>query len=338
MEFNFSSLKGPAMEMAATLEAGGTPAAPASTPAPAAASAPAPSPAVGAPVTPSPAAPASTPAAPASAPAEPAVPAAASSPDAPIEVRMPDGSVQKLTPAQILDLQQNGLRQSDYTRKTQEVAAQRAEAQRVYEALVAKQAEYEHAQALLNNPAAMKAEAERRLAEQMPIDPNQPLTMAHAQALTTRIASAIQQVQAEAAAAIEKAQTEAKQFVEDSINTAKYGESINTTLNKLKTENPILAAIPEMEDIIRFRVGKLEPVSIDETLKAFQTVGAQVARELTAQVEARIAQTVATKQVLQATATEPAGGAAPQPTQPSYFKDGKLDWKGLKEQARSIVG
>jgi hypothetical protein len=248
-----------------------------------------------------------------------------------------NGKTVELTGPQIAELQQNGLRHADYTRKTQEVATARAEAAKIMTQLQEHQAQIESARALLADPARMKAEAERRLAQMVPVDPNQPLTMAHAQALTQRIGEALQQVEQQAIERVQNLEASAQKFVEDRIATAKYGETINQTLAGLKQQNPILTKLPEFEDVIRYRVAQLEPSTVEEAVQHFNTIATQIARDLTGDVDARVAAAAAQRTILAQTATEPAGGNAPQPAQPTYVTaDGKVDWKKLTEAAKSF--
>jgi hypothetical protein len=248
-----------------------------------------------------------------------------------------NGHVEKLTRSQIVELKQNGLRQADYTRKTQELAQQRQQADQALQMQQQYEMQLAQARAILSNPHLMRQEADRQLAAQQPIDPNQPLTMAHAQQLTQRIGQVLQNAENQA---IERAHTieqNAQRYVEDRIITANYGEAINATLAQVKAANPILSTIPELEDVIRYRVAQLEPASIEEAQQHFQTIGGEIARGLQAQAEARFQQQVATRATLAATATEPAGGGAPQPSPIKFnLPTGKIDWNALKDAAKQM--
>jgi hypothetical protein len=250
------------------------------------------------------------------------------------ELSLGNGRVEKLTEAQLREAYLSGLRLQDYTRKTQEIAAQRAEAEKVYLQLQQAQQAIQARQAILNNPQAMIAEAQRQIAAQQPIDPNQPMTMGQGMEMAQAIAAKLQEQQQLVTQQTQQLQEEAQRYVEDRLQVANYAESINSTLNEVYQQHPILKVRPEMEDILRFKVAKLQPRSLEEAQQAFRQVAADEAKAYEDYFNQRQQQQVAARQTLATQGIEPPGGAAPQPSQPSFRKpNGDLDWNKLKEAA-----
>lgn len=260
------------------------------------------------------------------------------------ELNLGNGRVEKLTEEQLRDAYQNGLRQSDYTRKTQELARHRAEVEGIIQQVQAQQQQYQaevnYARQLLNNPQMLIATAQQYIQAQQPqtpLDPNSPVTVAQTQQMAQGIAQRLQAIEQGMVQRITDTQHQAEQYVQRQMEVAKYSESINGTLSKLYTDQPILKAVPEFEDVLRFRVAQLQPQSIEETIQAFQTVGKELAGQVAQNFNNAQQVQVAQRATLSAQGIEPPGGAAPQPTQQSYTKNGKIDWNSLQNAALSQV-
>ncbi len=301
---------------------------------------------------PAPVAPAPVPAAPQAAPVtQPDPTAAVVAPpisgqpaiaDERFDVDFGNGKVEKLSRAEIaqklIEAERSGLRQADYTKKTQEAAKLREEALEVHRQLQAQAQALQQREALYADPNAMLAEAQRRVQASQPIDPTQPMTIAQGLELVKAVKSEFNSLQEARKAEIESARLSAHQIVEDRLAVADYAEKINGTLNKVYTDHPILKELPEMEAILRYRVSQLNPETIDETLTAFQRVAKELAAPYDRVVQTTMATQAAERAKLVSQGIEPPGGVAPQITPPDFkAKEGRdLDWNKLKEYAKQL--
>lgn len=246
------------------------------------------------------------------------------------EVDLGNGQKETLTAEQIRELRANGLRQADYTRKTQELAQQRQQAEAMLQQLRNEQAQI---QQVLSNPQALMYLAQQQLASQpAPLDPNAPLTVGQLQQTVQAIQQQLQQSQLQVAQ-----QTE--QLVQDRLQTANYAESINSTLGELYTQHPVLKLTPETEDILRYRVAqKLTDTStLDDAIVAFKAEAATLAQAYDSYYTQRQQSQQAQRAALAATGTEAPGGAAPQPTKQSFGNGRSVDWKALQDAALSLA-
>lgn len=253
-----------------------------------------------------------------------------------------NGKVEQLTQsevtARLLEAERAGLRQADYTRKTQEAARIKEEALAAYKQLQEKAQLLAQQEALYNNPQAMLAEAQRRVQMSQPIDPTQPMTVAQGIELARNIRQEFDNLQQARAQAEQAQKAEYNQIVEDRLAVANYAETINGTLNEVYTSHPILKRIPEMEQVMRYRVAQLAPESIEQTIQAFKSVAAELAKPYDELVKQQTIVQQAERAKLAAQGIEPPGGVAPQPAAQDYRnKDGRdLDWNRLKEAAKSM--
>lgn len=264
-------------------------------------------------------------------------------PDATVEVDFGDGRVEKLTPKQIKD---GYLRQQDYTKKTQELATQRKQAEAVLGEYQKLSQERQEVISLLQNPQALMYLAQQQLAaSQGPnFDPNAPASLGQAaelaQAQTAQLAQYVQQLEKAMDQRDQATRVEAAQMVKDQLEFVEYSKSITGTLNKVWETHPVLKAVPEIEDVIRFRVAQLQPQSIEDTLQAFESVGADVAKQLGEKFsEVNKAQAIA-KQKLATGGIEPPGGSGLPASQPQSYRDPKtnsVDWNRLSDAARAYV-
>lgn len=247
------------------------------------------------------------------------------------EIDLGNGRTERLTKTQLTEAYQNGLRQADYTRKTQELAKQRQEVEAIVQQL---QMQQQHAQQLLNNPQALLQAAQAQLQQQQAqqIDPTQPVTMGQLQQM-------MMHMQAQAQQQVQQVQQAAHQIVEDRLQVAEYAESFNDTLNSLYKEHPILKIRPEFEDILRYNVIRQNPQSLEDATRIAKDFSAQFVADLSKPFIQQQQEREAQRAKLAATGTEPPGmGAAPQPTAPNYrTTDGKLDWRKLSEAAAALA-
>ncbi len=263
-----------------------------------------------------------------------------------IPVDMGNGRVENLTPTQIAqklkDSEAGALRQADYTKKTQEVklqreevARQRQEAEHIYLQL---QQEHQRLQQLANNPQLQQQFAQQQQ-QQPQLDPSQPITVGQMQQVMAAYNQQFQQLAQVQQGFLPAVDKRAAEIVEDKMQVASYAQSINSTLDGIFKENPILQAEPEFEDILRYRVASLSPQTLEETQQAFQKIGAEMASNLRKPFEVAQQQQQIRHQQVVSQGIEPPGGVPPQPTAPSFKNEkGQLDWKKLKEAAISLTG
>jgi hypothetical protein len=174
-------------------------------------------------------------------------------------------------------------------------------------------------------------------------DPSQPMTIGQAQQMAQAIAQQMDAVRQGSVGNIQQMQQSMEQaadrIVSDKLQVANYAETINSTLNEIWNDHPVLKVTPENEDILRYRVAQLQPATVEEAKVAFKTIAREMATGIESTFSARLQQQQAQRATLAATGTEPPGGVAPQIQAPS-FKDNKgaLDWNKLKEAALGIAG
>lgn len=256
------------------------------------------------------------------------------------ELSVSPGKVEKLTEAQIREAYFNGLRQQDYTKKTQELARQRQE----LEAQLQQLQQTQQSRTVL--PAtATPTQAPAAVPSQQPvvpnIDPAAQMTVGQGMQLAQAIAEQLQQIrQGQNPQQLQQSIAEvAQKIVENRLEVAKYAEQFNSALSEVYGEQPVLKVIPEIEDVLRFRVAQRQPGSIEDAKAALKTIAAEIAGTFSQHVAEQNKQQVIQKQQLVANGIEPPGGAVPQPQQDSYkTKDNKLDWNKLRDAALSQFG
>jgi hypothetical protein len=260
-----------------------------------------------------------------------------------IDVEFEPGKVQRLTKQEIKD---GWLRQADYTKKTTEAAEMRKQAEAVLARGQQMEAEREQLRQVLSNPQALMYLAQQQLAEaQGPqFDPNAPVNMGQVSQLAEynaqQLQAHLQQMELNSQALAEEARNAAVQEVTNRLETAKYTESINATLSDVYKEYPILKSVPEMEDIIRFRVAQSKPADIKEANEAFVRIGAEVAKSVKESFAAATKEQVIDKTNLVSGGIEPPGGAAVPAVAPQPYRDAKsntIDWARLRAGAEAYV-
>lgn len=266
------------------------------------------------------------------------------------DVDFGNGRVEKLTQAQIADrlreAERSGLRQSDYTKKTQELAQQRQEALNVYNQLKAAEQDLAWARQLKSNPQLAQQWAAQELVKQQPIDPNAPMTVQHAQQMGQIIQQRFQEMEQGYQTKLQQQEQLLQQRVQDQLVTAAHAEQINATLAAAYKEFPILNelknVIPQLEDNIRWQAGQLvagnEAATINDAIAAIKQITKQMADAQDAVIKSRNVQQEQARQTLVKQGIEPPGGGAPQPAAPKFTNEkGKIDWKALRSAAAGIA-
>lgn len=250
-----------------------------------------------------------------------------------VTVDLGNGTVKQLTQAEVVEAYRSGLRQSDYTQKTQDIARQREEVQTLVQNLQQQQEAVRVAQYLLTNPQAMLQEAQRRLGSQQPpqvVDPSTPMTQGQAQQQLQALVQGFEH-------RLQGIEQGAQQYVENRLQVADFAEAINQTMGTVYTEHPVLKTVPEMEDVIRYRVAQLKPANLAEAQQAFKSISAEIASTIgNIYVQRQQEQNAQVAQLAQSSPVVPSG-APVQPTPKSYnLPNQKLDWKTLAQDALSL--
>lgn len=281
---------------------------------------------------------------PASTPAPGSVPAATPA-TSPLTIDWGNGQVERFeTEAQLVEAYRKGaLRMADYTRKTQEAARVREEAQTLMQQLQPYQQFLPLVQQLAQgNVQQVVQQLQAQVEAQKPLDPNAPVTVAQTMQLAEAMAQRIQEQQQLMQTSSEELKQYAQQMVQDQLQTANYAERINGTLNQVYTEHPILSEVksgpvPELEQLIRFRVVQMQPGNIDEAIQATKVVAKEFAEKWNQIYTAKAQQQQVQRQQVVSQGLESPGGVAPQPAKQSFGNGRSLDWKNLREAAASMV-
>ncbi len=233
------------------------------------------------------------------------------------QVDLGNGRVESLTQSQLKEAYLNGLRQADYTKKTQEAAQLRQQAEQVL--------------SHYNNPQNILTAAQRLLAQQQPqapqqpIDPNKPITVGEMQQVMSAMNQQYQQLGQQAQA-----------YVEDRLAVANYAENINSELGKIYDKYPSLKALPEYEDVLRYRVAQSQPASLEEAVQRFNTIAAEMHTKIGGVFTQQQQQQAAAKQQFVQSGAEGPGGAAPAQQAPKYTDNrGRVDWTRLGNAAKT---
>lgn len=313
---------------------------------------------------------------PASAPAAPSAPASAA-PAAPapgqaasgnpnpaedlIEVQFKDGRVEKIARA---DLPNAVLMQRDYTKKTQELAEQRKQFEPIAQAYQELTAERQQVAQLFQNPQLLAQFIQKQYGPQFvqalqALNQPDPLAAVNSDdVVTAQQAALIAQRQAEqqANALVEVVQQRLQELeqrftektnvsvqagmkqLEDSQEIAAQMKVFDAHVANLLNEHPILQAMPEMEDAIRFRVIQREPSSPEEAKKFLTEEVERQAKAFESKFTELQKQAIAGKAKLTSHGIEPPGGQGVQP-EPKNYKTpkGETDWKSLAGSATDYL-
>lgn len=119
---------------------------------------------------------------------------------------------------------------------------------------------------------------------------------------------------------------------------ANYDRQINAHIDSLKAEHPVLAQVPQLNDLLRWEVSQMKPNSPQEMLEAFNERARAYAEGFDEHYRAQQQATQAAKAKLVTHGVEaPTGRTAtitPQASKP-FVKGGKADWGSLDAAVRS---
>lgn len=255
------------------------------------------------------------------------------------KVKLADGTITTLG-----EMRNGYLRQSDYTRKTQEAAKLRQQASDyVQQAQAEMQKQWQTAQgqlqSWLQDPSNLFTLTEQltglpvgqilqqfqqhqqqiKQAEQQQFITQgqaQQLTQQELQRMQQQIAQAQQQLQGWTQEQIAQATNELQVRQE----AASHSQKINAVLSDIFEEYPALKAVGDMEDMLRFRVIQRQPETLDDAIAAFREEAKAQAEKLDAYWTESTKQRLTNKEKL-ANGIEPPGGTGVTPA-PQQFKMG----------------
>lgn len=272
--------------------------------------------------------------------------------DPTVELEVAPGKVEKVPLTQVKEWRENGLRQADYTRKTQEIAEMRRQAEQVYRAyeqMARERAELQDFFSDESNVLRLVAEnygpqAMTRLMsmlagqqQQPQVSPDSPATLAQAQEIAARQAAALQRQ-------IEQAQQQLGQTVDQKLQALKYEQEtegykkvLDPVVHKILEDNPLLSAVDGMEELIRFKVFQRKPQTTEDAIAAFHEVAQEQVNKLQAKFTEINKQSVIQKQKLASQGIEPPGGQAPSAEPKRFRKGNDIDWKAISAEASNYL-
>lgn len=265
-----------------------------------------------------------------------------------VEIELPDGK-RTLTVKEIRD---GYLRQQDYTRKTQEVAEMRRQAEQVYRAYQQMAQEREQLQEFFSNeenvlklvaqqygPQAMQRLMNMLAGQQQQpeIRPDSPATVEQAVRIADMKARQLEQKIAQLEQQFGKNVDERVQQFREEQETMEYKKVIDPVVSKIFEDNPVLSAVDGMEEVIRYKVFRMNPQTVQEAVAAFQSVAKEQVEKLNQKYVELNKQQAVKRQKLVSGGTEPPGGQAPMPEPRTFRKGNDVDWKGISKQAEEYM-
>lgn len=130
-----------------------------------------------------------------------------------------------------------------------------------------------------------------------------------------------------------------KQDIRDAQETESYISSLNDTFTETLKANPILSAVPQVEELIRYEVSRMNPATLEDAQDAIQKVAGEIVESLNQRfIEQNKSKVIAKQKLATQTIEPPVGtGVQPQPIQAVDSKTGKVNWDQLRKQAESYL-
>jgi hypothetical protein len=274
-----------------------------------------------------------------------------------------------LTGKQIVDRQMNASKFTKSMQQVRTVEKQALEAMRGIAAVRQRQAEQErilndagqlaaYVQAKFPHILSPQQQAQQQAQQQLypqQLQPHAPAIdpemLASVGDVNTAVARSIAQQEADLGRrlsglehqAIARAEESAARVVNQTIanlrtahEVANYDQQIDRHISALTDEHPQLSAIPQLNDILRFEVSRLNPRTPQEMFDGIREVAAAYAEQLDAVYEKRNATSLATRAKLVSHGIELPSGQAPQRSPVAskpFAHNGKGDWDSLKAES-----
>lgn len=122
---------------------------------------------------------------------------------------------------------------------------------------------------------------------------------------------------------------------------AGYDRQIDTHISQLIKDNPALAVVPELNDLLRFRVQNMNPQTVEEMLQGISSEALAIAEGLDAHYQQQNTAAVAAKAKLTTHGIAVPSGLTPTaPTSPAsqpFAPGGKGNWKSLSAEVGAAV-
>lgn len=249
-----------------------------------------------------------------------------------IDVEIAPGKTERFTKAQLADFYKGHLRQDDYTRKTQELSAQRKQFEQALPQIERLYQEHQAMAQLIEDKDKLSQYVQKRWAQgQEPTSGDVKALQANEQ----KIASLMQHIQR----LEQNMQTQGQQFVTQTrqeIETAQLSEKVDAHLQGIFKEMPALSAIDNVEDILRFKVFNRNPQTLDDAKAFFSEEAKALAGKI---AKAFVPAQSQSAGAATARGIEPPGGAGSAPPQkPSYKgKDGRVDFSKVGDAADEFL-
>ena len=258
--------------------------------------------------------------------------------------------------------------QFKFTTEMQKLAAERkslsdaqAQTAQQQQALAQLQQERNQYAAILQNPALL-AQYAQQLAPQAPpqadvaaqmlqqlgySNPDEIVTVQDALKIAQHLSSqqvnsATQQLQTQFQQAFEQlSEREAviKQDIRDAQETESFISALNDTFSETMKANPILSAVPQVEELIRFEVSRMNPATLGEAQEAIQKVAGEISEALNQRfIDQNKTKVLAKQKLVTQTLEPPIGtGVQPQPISAVNSKTGKVDWDLIRKSAEAYL-
>lgn len=205
-------------------------------------------------------------------------------------------------------------------------------------------------------PGMTLAEARQIAAQQQPPAPPAPLPSPDADSLSTigdvnallqaRTVAIQQDIESRIAAAREAMNGTAQEVVQQVLTqlanahtVSTYNSQIDATINDLLTAHPQLKAVPEINDVLRFRVERMNPRTPDEMFHSLRQVAQGIVDDLNGHYQSHLqAQAVQKARLVEKGLEPPATPTTGYQRQISHRgSDGKFDWNKLKADAKGFM-
>ena len=267
-----------------------------------------------------------------------------------IEVELPDGSKKVFTAK---DIKNGVLMQSDYTKKTTEVAEMRKAAEKVFGAYQQLQTEYEQyqqerqalAEFLQDQDKVAQFVAKKFGAEgvkallthlQQPTEQNpQGLSPQAAEQLMNRKLQGLAQDFQKSQTQLQKQLQEQIAQAEEAREVEMYKAQLEPIITKVLQSHPLLKEDPYAAALLKFEALQQNPETVAQAQALLEKAAKERVEKLTKTFVESQKQAVISKEKLK-NGIEPPGGSGVVPQPKTYMKSGttnKLDWRSIEADA-----
>lgn len=261
----------------------------------------------------------------------------------PSEYTLPDGT--KATADEIAAWRKGNMLQSDYTKKTQEVAEMRKASEEVFRAYQQMEQERQELVQFLNNPEQVAQYLAQQFGgQQNQLNPDMVPTVGDVQQLTQREIAKLQnqlsQMEQQFQQRLDHTANQTRERIAYEAQEAQYAKQIEGEFGKIFEQFPLLKAIPNAEHNIRYEVFQMNPDSDESMFEALWET-AQKHVDAIDRTYADLNKAKFTRaEALNTNNTQPPGGTGvqPEPAKSRYSaKENKVDFKSVYADAVSYL-